>query len=318
MIFENIQTFPIWISILLILFVVYFFVIYIKNNKNIFPLIFLAFSVGFLIIGLLSPRFWNYDKNIEVNWWNILFVMDVSKSMNVFDIKYWNNQISRLQAQKLAINEYIENNIQNNFSLFAFAWETLELLPFTSDVWLFQTIVNWVDQNNISKYGSDFEWLFQIISQYIEKEENSGTVVIFTDWWEIENIKLNQSLINKINKYNSKIIIVWIWTNDWGYIIDGNDIFWRPTYKIYNNQKVISQINSSWINKISQKYDFEYTYIHSSKDFKNLENIINPLIKKQNFEKNISLSRDISYIFIIFFIIFFSLFLIIENKIRIN
>jgi hypothetical protein len=37
--------------------------------------------------------------------------MDVSKSMNVFDIQYGENIISRLQAEKYIINRYIENNI---------------------------------------------------------------------------------------------------------------------------------------------------------------------------------------------------------------
>ena len=70
--------------------------------------------------------------------------------------------------------------------LFAFAGETLELLPFTNDIWLFQTILNGVDKNNVSKYWTDFQWLFQIISDYVEQEENAWTIVIFTDGWEIE------------------------------------------------------------------------------------------------------------------------------------
>jgi hypothetical protein len=37
--------------------------------------------------------------------------MDVSKSMNVFDISYGENIISRLQAQKAIIHDYINNNV---------------------------------------------------------------------------------------------------------------------------------------------------------------------------------------------------------------
>ena len=106
MTFENLHTFPLLLSIILIWFIVYFFIIYTKNNKKILSLIFLVISVIFLIISLFSPRFWKYDKNIDVQGWNILFVMDVSKSMNVFDISHNNNFISRLQAQKLAITKY--------------------------------------------------------------------------------------------------------------------------------------------------------------------------------------------------------------------
>lgn len=314
MIFENIKLFPIILSILLTLFVIYFFYVYIKNNKNILSLIFLSISIIFIVIALFSPRYWTYNQQTTQEWWNILFVMDVSKSMNVYDVWFDKNIISRLDVQKLMIHQFIENNIWNNYSLFAFAWETLELLPFTDDTWLFKTILNGVDQNNISKYWSDFDWLFQIISNYVETQENAWTIVIFTDGWEIENISLPQSLIQKIDKYNSQVILVWIWSQEWWYILDGEDLFWRPVYKVYNWNKVLSKINISWINKISKKYDFESWIINSNKDLDSIEYLINWEINKQEFKKNISLSRDISYIFIILFTIFFSLFLITENK----
>lgn len=314
MIFENIKLFPIILSILLTLFVIYFFYVYIKNNKNILSLIFLSISIIFIVIALFSPRYWTYNQQTTQEWWNILFVMDVSKSMNVYDVWFDKNIISRLDVQKLMIHQFIENNIWNNYSLFAFAWETLELLPFTDDTWLFKTILNGVDQNNISKYWSDFDWLFQIISNYVETQENAWTIVIFTDGWEIENISLPQSLIQKIDKYNSQVILVWIWSQEWWYILDGEDLFWRPVYKVYNWNKVLSKINVSWINKISKKYDFESWIINSNKDLDSIEYLINWEINKQEFKKNISLSRDISYIFIILFTIFFSLFLITENK----
>jgi hypothetical protein len=314
MIFQNIHTFSIILSVLLILFVIYFFWVYYKNNRNVTSIIFLLFSVLCIIISLFSPRYWTYDKNISTDWWNVLFIMDVSKSMNVFDIQYWKNIISRLQAEKLVMSEFIQNNIWNKYWLFAFAGETLELLPFTNDAWLFQTILNWVDKNNVSKYWSDFQWLFQMISNYVEQEENAWTVVILTDGWEIENISLTQSIQQKIDKHNSKVIIIWVWTDKWWYILDWEDVFWRPVYKIYNWQKVISQVNKSWINKITNKYNFTQWYINTLDDMKNIKNIISDNITKQNYEKNISLSRDISYIFIILFTIFFTLFLITENE----
>jgi len=314
MVFENISTLSVILSILLIVTVIYFFWIYIRNNKKILSLIFLSISVIFLIISLFSPRYWNYNKTVKQNWWNILFVMDVSKSMNVFDIQYGENIISRLQAEKYIINRYIENNIWNNYSLFAFAWETLELLPFTNDTGLFQTILHGIDQNNISKYGSDFEWLFQIISNYVESEENSGTIVIFTDGWDIDNLLVPDSLIKKIDKYSSQVVIVWIWTNKWWYIIEWLTLYWTPIYKKYKWEKVLSKINTSWINKIANKYNFQSWFLNSNKQYDNIENIINSLILKQDYEKEISLARDISYIFIILFFIFFSLFLFTENK----
>ncbi|MDR1987837.1 MAG: VWA domain-containing protein [Candidatus Peribacteria bacterium] len=50
-----------------------------------------------------------------------MFVLDVSKSMNVFDIFSNNSSYNRLEFAKKAISDFITNNSENRYSLVIFA-----------------------------------------------------------------------------------------------------------------------------------------------------------------------------------------------------
>lgn len=313
MIFENINEYTLLITIIFLwIWALFSWKNYIKN-KNILLIIIFQLALISIIISLFSPRYWDYTKTVNTEWWKITFVLDVSKSMDVYDIWYNGWETSRLEAQKWIISQYIKNNINNQYSLFAFAAETLEILPFTSDIWLFQTILLWVDKNNVSKYGSEFVWLFQTLSDFVENEDNAWTIVIFTDGWEEDNILLKQSLIQKIDKHNSKVIIIWLWTDSWGYIIEWQDLFWRALYKTYKWEKVISKLNNQMLKSFSNKYDFDYYSINNLNNLEKLFKTITDKVNQTNMEKNISLKRDISYIFMSLFLVLFTSFLIFEN-----
>jgi len=313
MIFENINESTLLISIIFLWIWTLFSWENYKKNKNGFLVTLFQIAIICIIISLFSPRYWDYTKTIDSEWWKITFVLDVSKSMDVYDMLYnwWNT--SRLEAQKWIISQYIKNNIYNQYSLFAFAAETLEILPFTSDIWLFQTILLWIDKNNVSKYWSEFVWLFQTLSDFVENEDNAWTIVIFTDGWEETEISLKQSVIQKIDKHNSKVIIIGLWTETGWYIIEWQDFFGRALYKTYQWEKVISKLNNQVLRNFSSKYNFDYYSINDLDNLDNLFQNITDQVNQVNIEKNISLKRDISYIFMSLFIILFTLFLIFEN-----
>ncbi|MDR2640906.1 MAG: hypothetical protein LBC61_06525 [Candidatus Peribacteria bacterium] len=52
---------------------------------------------------------------------DIIFALDVSKSMNVIDIFSNNSSYSRLEFAKGAISDFVSNNLENRYSLVIFA-----------------------------------------------------------------------------------------------------------------------------------------------------------------------------------------------------
>jgi len=288
----------------------YFYKNFMKKNKLI-PTILLLISFFLVIINIFwiktSINLWNNS----IKWWKILFIMDVSKSMNTIDINKWNKLISRLNFSKNIIKDFIINNPQNKNSLAIFAWEMLEILPFTSDSSIFIKILNWLNSNNISKNWSELVWVFNSILDFFPEEEN-WTVVIFTDGWD-DKIELLKNEIDNINLKKINIIIVWVWSLKWNYIPNWYDIWWNIIFKTYKWEKIISKLNNENLDKISDNFNFKYFVLNDIKKQKELENEILSIIDKNNIINNENNNNYLTRFFILLSLIFFILFLIFDN-----
>jgi hypothetical protein len=293
--------------ILLFLWGVFLYLIY-RKSKNKISIIFLFFSFLFLIIAIFWFRWSLKNNNNFENFWNILFAIDVSKSMKVADFEYGNSKYSRLESSKYLINDYLDNNINNNYWLVVFAWESLEILPFTKSNDLYKTILSWVDDNNLTKVWTDLNSVFDSILSFFKDDETIWTVVILTDGWDSIDFELLKQKIKNIKEKNLEIIIVWVWTMDWDFIPEWNDIFWNINYKIYKWEKIISTLNEKDLKNLANKYDFEYIRFESIPDMKKIWDLITKntikTLSMNNIDNREDYTRKLVLISFILFLIF--------------
>lgn len=306
MVFWNLNNLTVFIFIvLLILWGFFIFSIYKKENIRI-NMIILFFSFFFLIINIFVIKWGlNSDKKI-IKWWKIVFVLDVSKSMNAIDIESDNIISSRFEISKEIINSYISKYIENNYGLIIFAWEALETLPFTNDIWVFKTVLYWVNNSNVSKYWTNLNSVFNSLHNYFIPEEGWWLAVIFTDWWD-EDINISSELIESLSEKWVNILIVWIWSEKWAKINIWTDFFWRAIYKTYNWDTVITKLNNKVLKKISSKFDIWYIEIDNIDEISKIYTFITKNINQVNLKKNINYRVDFTRLFAF---ISFSLFII--------
>jgi len=313
MIFSNINNLSITLFLLFVWISFIFAYFLFKKQKNIRLVICLWVSILFLSVNIFQIKWWISKSTESINGSNILFVLDVSKSMDTQDILLKINNTSRLIAAKSFINTYLDEYINNKYWLFVFAWETLEILPFTSDIWLYKTILGWVDKNNTSKYWSEFLWIFKSLSYFFTENNSNSLVIIMTDWWEEDNIDL-QEYIEKLNEKNIKVLIVWVGSLEWDYIPISKNRYNQIQYKIYNWKKVISKLNESFLKTVSLNHNFEYVHLKSLSNFSEIDNMIKKLSHEITFKKDIDSRSDLTYIFMYISFIFFILFLFFEYR----
>jgi len=111
-----------------------------------FSYIFLFISFLICIFSFLNFKL-NILQNFEKSSSNIVFVLDVSKSMLALDYK--NN--SRLSVAKEFIKTYVLNNLSNKYSLSIFSGDAMNIIPLTSDKNLFLTFLDSTDEKSILK-----------------------------------------------------------------------------------------------------------------------------------------------------------------------
>lgn len=292
---------------------VFFAYFILRNYKNIFISIFLILSFISLAIALLWVK-WGYINTLnEVDQGNVLFVLDVSKSMNTQDVEIDWYSYSRMDFSKTAIKNYVTKR-DHLYWLMIFAGEVLETLPFTSEKSLFTTILDGVDQRNVSKYGSMLEEVFLSVDNFFSSyKDSASTLVIFTDWGDDINISKVQNYFNNIQNKNLQVLIVWVGTKKWWYIPNGIDPFGRTIFKTYNWEKVISSLNSSELRWVSKKLGFKYMELNWKKWIQELMELLDENILKSKAEVSLENRRDISYFLIIISFVSFLLFVICQK-----
>lgn len=272
---ENFLFFKIFYLLILLFF---FFLIFLKLRKSkdvirhkkdkvwFLSILFLwlsFFSLFFVFFRPVSTFFWS---NILSESWNIVFLLDVSKSMLTEDIAFWESNISRLDASKQFIQKFIVDNPNNMYALTIFSWESVRILPFTQDKNLFITFLSGISEKSLSKNGTNIElWIKGSLDNFIN-DTNIWTIVLLTDGGE------EQLDLNFINSFDFKwkeinFLTLWVWTKKWWYIPLWVDVFGNTQYKIYKWEKVLSTLNDVVINNIWADLKSVVWFIENENDF---------------------------------------------------
>jgi len=285
-----------------------------KENKIKYIFLFLSFFL--IVLTIFEPRWTEIKSSQQANWIDVVFALDVSKSMNVPDIKWRNYSYTRLDFAKQAIANFIVNKLSNRFWLVIFAWDALSSVPLTLDHDVFLTFLKWVDYRNIFKQWTDLKKAVKLALQRFDfSNDRSKAVIIISDWAD-SDYKIDENYFKNLKeKYkNVEFFVVWVWTEKWWRIIKKIDAFWRPIYQKYKWQYVISKINKYNLEKLADSLWASYlwaSYIELKNiwDLKKFESKLNSLEKKAIENNSKTQKNDLTRIFVFLSFIFFLIYL---------
>jgi hypothetical protein len=312
MILWNFNPFSLFLFIILLLiWSILLRLIYFKQ-KNKISVIFLFISVIFLLINIFEIKWWYKNSTENIEWGKIVFVVDVSSSMDVQDIKDNRTFFSRLWSSKEVIKKYITKYINNNYGLMIFAWETMEVLPFTNDIDIYNTVLFWINNTNISKLWTNLDSVFSSLENYFVSEKEWWLVIIFSDLWE-EEINIDKEQLNLLKNKWIKILLIWVGSDNWWKIPIWKDFFWENVYKVYNWQEIISKLNTSELKRISNQYNLDYIIFDNMNNFDDISDYITDNINLIDLENSTYNRNDLTRLFIFLSFMSFILFLYTEN-----
>lgn len=266
----------------------------------------LAFFTIFVSIFGIKSGISNYDKK---EWIDIVFILDVSKSMNVADI-WWKEDFTRLDFAKQSIFEYVSNNLNNRYWLVIFSWDAVASSPITSDLNLFLSVLNNVDYRNLVSQWTNFNKAFELwFDRFNFTTDKSWALIFISDWWEWEDT-IDKTFLSSLKTDKVQVLIWWVWTEKWWKIITWVDVFWRVSYQTYMWDYVISKFNPSNLELLSSIFNSKFEVLTSSSDIRKFENSISK-IQTKVIENNYSWSKlDFSRSLCFISFLFFSIYLI--------
>jgi len=149
-----------------------------KNNKNIKPIanivviktVLILLGLTLILVAVWRPRWGQELQTSQKKGLDIVFAVDVSKSMKALDFSQGQNMISRLDATKHTIEEFIAKRESDRIGLIEFAGESFVASPLTLDHTVFASFLKNISSDDLGKQGTNLADAIEISNQIPRKK----------------------------------------------------------------------------------------------------------------------------------------------------
>ena len=223
-----------------------------SNFKLNLKLILECLVVLLLSIGLANPKIGTELKSINREGVDIVFAIDVSKSMLAEDVAP-----NRLLRSKRIISEIINSLSTDRVGIVAYASQAIPQVPLTTDFASVKNFLQVIDTDMLSSQGTSIDSALNLSANFFDQNSETNRVLILLSDGE-DHDDIPQSLINLIIENNINLISIGVGQDSGSTIpikINGT----VDSYKKDNNgEVVITRRNSEILNKIASLSGGEY------------------------------------------------------------
>jgi Ca-activated chloride channel family protein len=250
---------------------------------------FITLSLGFLclIIALVNPKIGASLQTVKREGVDIVFAIDVSKSMLAEDIAP-----SRLEKAKQLTTQIINNLVSDRVGIIAYAAKAVPQLPITTDYSAAKMFLQNMNTDMLSSQGTAIDEAIQLSRSYYNDEEQTNRVlVIISDGEDHNNLSLD--VAEAAAKEGIKIFTIGVGTEKGGPIpIKRNGIV-ISYKKDQNNATVITKLNKKTLSKIASEANGTYVDGKNTSDVvETIGDILNKMDKKEFEAKEFAEFKD--------------------------
>ena len=265
--------------------------------------------IVFSTISLVNPKIGTELKTVKREGVDLVFALDVSKSMLAEDIAP-----NRLEKGKRIVSEIINSLNNDRVGIIAYAASALPILPITDDYSTAKTFLQSLNTDMLSSQGTAITESINLAKEFYDDEEQTNRVLVILSDGEDLEVK-PEDIISLVQQSGMTIISVGLGSIKGSPIpIKENNII--KTYK--KNDKgdvVITKLNKELLSSISKSS--KGIYIDGFNTEQVVESVVERLkeMDKKEFEsKQFVAYKDQFQWFIAFAILFLSLELFVFEK----
>ena len=250
---------------------------------------FITLSLGFicLIIALVNPKIGTSLQTVKREGVDIVFAIDVSKSMLAEDIAP-----NRLEKAKQLTNQIINNLVSDRVGIIAYAAKAVPQLPITTDYSAAKMFLQNMNTDMLSSQGTAIDEAIQLSRSYYNDEEQTNRVlVIISDGEDHNNLSLD--VAEAAAKEGIKIFTIGVGTEKGGPIpIKRNGIV-MSYKKDQNDATVITKLNKKTLSEIADEANGTYVDGKNTSDvIETVGEILNKMDKKEFEAKEFAEFKD--------------------------
>ena len=168
------------------------------------------FGLCMLILGLVNPKIGTKIEKVKRQGIDIVFAIDVSKSMICEDVAP-----NRLEKSKQIVSQIINNLGSDRIGIIAYAGSAFPVLPITTDYNVAKMYLQSINHEMISSQGSNLDEAIKLSGKYFEGSANTSKLMIMISDGE-DHSGSAESAAEEAKKIGMKIITIGIGTTAGG------------------------------------------------------------------------------------------------------
>jgi Ca-activated chloride channel homolog len=246
--------------------------------KPILKLIVLLLALAGLVLGLVNPKIGTKLETVKREGIDIVFAVDVSKSMLAEDIAP-----SRLDKSKQLVSQIINQLGNDRIGIVAYAGSAFPVLPITTDYSVARMFLQTMRPDMVSSQGTSLDAAIATASKYFDEKSKTSKLLIMISDGE-DHSEGAETAAEEANKLGMKIITIGIGTEKGATIPLKENGTVKSYQKDNEGQTVITKLNPASLIAIGKATNGGYVNGANTKEV--LEYIKNALnnIQKTEFE----------------------------------
>ena len=217
-----------------------------SNFKLNLKLTFQSLSIMFLAIALANPKIGTELKTINREGVDIVFAIDVSKSMLAEDVAP-----NRLLRAKRIISEVMNSLSSDRVGIVAYAAQAIPQVPLTTDFASVKNFLQILDTEMLSSQGTSIDAALNLSINFFDQQSDTNRVLILISDGE-DHDDIPDSIIDLISSNNINLITVGVGEDNGSTIpirLNGAIDSYK---KDSNGDVVITKRNSEILNKVAE------------------------------------------------------------------
>ncbi len=247
--------------------------------KGTLKLLFFLLGLAFLTLGLVNPKMGTKLETVKREGVDIVFAVDVSKSMMAEDIAP-----NRLEKAKRLVSEIINQLASDRIGIIAYAGQAYPQLPITTDYGAAKMFLQGMNTDMLTSQGTAISDAIELATTYYDDEDQTNRVLfIISDGEDHSEESINDAVEQAVEN-GIRIFTIGVGKTKGAPIPMKRNGIVESLKKDAQGEVVITKLNEEILNQIA--YDGNGEYINGSNTEEAVEYIKDQLLQmdKKEFE----------------------------------
>ena len=244
--------------------------------KTVLKLGVVSFAIAAMAIALVNPKIGSKLETIKREGVDIVFAVDVSKSMLAEDIAP-----NRLEKSKQLVTQIINNLASDRIGIIAYAGKAFPQLPITTDYASAKMFLQSMNTDMLSSQGTAINEAIELAKTYYDDEEQTNRVLIIISDGE-DHSEVSASIAEEASEEGIRIFTIGVGDVKGGPIpIKRNGIVLNYK-KDQNGETVITKLNEKTLMDIAEEANGVYINGRNTNEVvESIRDILNNMDKKE-------------------------------------